>query len=105
MAIVSLRFVEAPLRQSPAEEIVYAAEVKTWTTTPASPSASIVELPSGEDKTATLMVGSASVSGTIITLPKIKGLTLNKTYQVRLTFTDGGSNKFEAFGEIVCERK
>jgi len=87
------------------EEIAYTLTTTNWGSSPTSTSAAIYSL-SGDtytDVTTGAMSGSTSVTGDVITLPKISGLTVGTTYRVEVQFTITG-NVFEAYAELLCER-
>jgi hypothetical protein len=56
----------------------------------------------GDNVTTTIISGSGSISGTTITLPTIKSLTVGEIYRIELKFTSGGGT-FEAFGYLYAE--
>ena len=91
-------------QQAASEERQWVLDVKNIITTPASPVVNkIVDMTTGTDVKATVMPGgSPSVSGTRITLPVIKLLTIGIIYRVHVTYTDGGLNKFESSFMLKC---
>lgn len=84
------------------EAITFTLTTTNWGSSPTSPSM-VVKTSEGADVTATVTSGSASVSGDVITLPKISGLTAGTLYRVEVKFTTGGFAPGEAYGYIQCE--
>jgi len=94
---------ENQLLQGADEELAYSLTTTPWGSSPGTVSFVVKDMTAGgTDVTATVAPGTASVSGDIITLPKIKALTAGKLYRVEVKFTCSG-NIFEAFFEIVAE--
>ena len=92
--------VESPIEQGADEEIVYSLTTTPWGSSPASPSVAVLNESAGDvDVTADVITGSASVSGDVITLPAIAGLTRGVRYRVEIQFTAGG-NVWEAYARI-----
>ena len=87
------------------ETIVYTLTTTPWGSSPGAASAKIFEVDGDTltDRTSTLMTGSCSTSGDIITLPSIASCTSGNDYRVEVLFTISG-NTFEAFAELKCER-
>jgi len=54
------------------------------------------------DVSATVLVGSSSVLGNVITLPLLWALTNGRTYRVEVKFTSGG-NTFEPYMIVKAE--
>jgi len=94
------------LTQGRDEQIIY-----TLTTTPwgSSPSAVIVTLydviddDNWTDLSSTLLSGSATVNGDVITLPKVLSMVSDHDYRLEVQFTSGGS-VFEAFALIKGQK-
>jgi hypothetical protein len=86
--------------QSPDEEVVREISV-----TP--PAVSVLDLTvtdmlTGQDVTAAVMPGTASVVGGAIRLPVLKGLTYGHTYQVEALYSDGNGSKLEPLIRVQC---
>ena len=88
------------------EYIAYNITTTPWGSTPTSVAvkAFLMGNPGtkGTDVTATVLTGSASVTGDIITLPALSALTLGRVYRVEVKFTCSG-NIFEAFFWVEAE--
>lgn len=89
--------------QGAAEEQAYVLDVATRTAAPTTPVVTkIIDLETGTDvKTTVMPVGSATVSGSNITLPVLKSLTVGRTYRVHFTYSTG-SNKYESVILVRC---
>jgi len=86
------------------EEIVYTLTTTPWGSSPIGVSAKAYDLSAPyTDVSATVLSGSPSVSGDVITLPILKSLTEGKRYRIEVKFTAGG-NIFEAWFEVGAER-
>jgi hypothetical protein len=87
------------------ETIVYTLTTTPWSSSPTTTSAKIYDVVGDTltDRSSTLMTGSTSVVGDVITLPSIKGLTAGTLYRVEVKWTTSG-NIFEAFAELQAER-
>lgn len=90
--------------QTSAETLVWSVDVSGYTSSPASPSVTeVIDTRNGNDVKSTVMPsGSASASGSTVTLPALQSLSVGREYEVHLTFTDGGSNTFEAILQFRC---
>lgn len=87
--------------QSTAEELIWAIDTSNRGT-PTSPSVASVKDKAGADKKSDVMPsGSASVSGDVISLPKLQDLTAGDRYEIRVTYTISG-NKHETFIHVAC---
>ncbi len=86
------------------EQIIYSITTTSWGSTPTSVTYKVYDVTGGSrtDATITTMTGDATVSGDVITLPALKGLTVNKVYRVEVKFTSG-SNIFEPYFVINAE--
>jgi hypothetical protein len=91
--------------QSDLESKAYALDLSNWgLITPLTSIAinSVIKMSDNTNVTTTVVAaGSATASGTTITLPRIKSLTLKEQYKVRVTFIDSG-NTWEASFLIDC---
>lgn len=106
MATIPREIVEGMQLQGEDETIVYQLTTTPWGSSPTSTSAKIFRQAGGEtytDVTSTNMTGSTSVTGDVITLPAISGLTDGVMYRVEVKFTSSG-NIFEAYAYIKGER-
>ena len=89
--------------QASGEQIIYTLDVGNYpgSGSPTSITVTVYNLSSGTDVTATVTSGSASVSGTVITLPTLKSLSAGTTYRVQVKFTRSGSI-FEPHFNVKC---
>lgn len=92
---------ESPLKQGTDEQIAYSLTTTPWGSDPSSPSVAIYD-ESGTDLSLTNLSGSASVSGDVVTTPKVLGLTAGVRYRLEIKFTSGG-NIYEAYAYIKGE--
>ena len=93
---------EGPQTQGADEKIVYSITTTNWASSPTSPSM-VVKNSAGVDVSSTVVSGSISASGNIITLSAISGLTAGERYRVEVRFTAGGGAPFECYFFIDCE--
>jgi hypothetical protein len=102
----NIREIKEGLQYQGADEtVVYTLTTTPWGSSPSSEAAKIYEVDGDTftDKTSTLMSGSASATGDVITLPAIASLVAGTLYRVEVVFTCSG-NVFEAFAELQAER-
>ena len=106
MRPTSREVTEGKLYQGVDEQIVYSLTTTPWGSSPTSPSVKAYDASDGyADVTATVLSGSASATGDIITLPKVGGLTLGHLYRIEVQFTIAGSaTPFEAYVQIEGAR-
>jgi len=95
---------ERDITQGVDEEIVYTLTTTPWGSSPTDVSVKAYDVEnSHEDVTSTVLSGSSSITGDVITLPTLKSLVANKTYRIEVKFTSGG-NVFEPWFEVRGER-
>lgn len=83
---------QGQLLQGKDEEIIYTLNTTPWGGSPSSPSHKVYDQTAADaDVTATVSPGSATASGNVITLPKLKALTEHHVYRVEVKFSAGGS--------------
>lgn len=101
---MTTRKVGSTLYQGNDEEIVYSLTTTAWGSTPTSVSVKAYEISTGArtDVSSTVLSGTASVNGDIITLPVLKSLTAGNVYRVEVKFTSG-SNVYEPYFDILAE--
>jgi len=95
-----------PLTQGVDETIAYTITTTPWGTAPTSVAVKAYSVASADvytDVTSTVLSGTATTSGDIITLPALTALTLDKLYRVETKFTCSG-NIFECYFEVMAER-
>ena len=98
---------ESPTQQGVDEEVVYTLTTTPWGSDPSTDSVKVYDVTDGyaskTDVTSTVMpTGSASESGDVISLPKMKSLTAGSRYRVEIEFTCSG-NTFVAWGVVEGE--
>jgi len=96
---------ESPQRQSPQESISYSITTTPWGSTPTSITLTVydVTVPGVEtDVTDSVVAGSNSAAGDVITTKRIGSLTLGHDYRADVLFTDSGSNVWEVSFKILC---
>lgn len=85
------------------EEIAWAITTTNWGSSPSEVSVVTKDVTAGgTDVTDEVMSGDASVSGDVITLPVLSGLTAGHLYRVEVQFT-ASSNVFEAYLMVQAE--
>ena len=106
MRPTSREVTQGKLYQGVDEQIVYSLTTTNWASSPTSPSVKAYDASDGyTDVTATVLSGSASVAGDVITLPKVKSLTLGHLYRIEVQFTVAGvATPFEAYVQIEGAR-
>jgi len=83
---------EGRIQQGAGETVEYNLTTTPWGSSPSGTSAAIYDVADTSSNLAsTLMTGSTSVSGDVITLPLIHSLTSGTNYRVEVTFTTGNS--------------
>lgn len=99
----SREVVEGRQRQGVDEKIPYQITTTPWGTAPAAVSAIVKDKGAGmADVTSSVMPGGASVSGNVITLSKLIGLTAGRAYRVEVKFDCGGV-EFECYFWVDAE--
>lgn len=94
------------VKQGVDEQIYYTVTTTNWGSSPASVTVTaydVTDNTSWTDVSDTILSGSASVSGDVITLPVVKSLTDAHRYRIEVQFTAGG-NTLEAHFLIVAEK-
>lgn len=99
---VSREVVEGRLRQGSGEKIAYQLTTTPWGGTPTSPALAVDDLTTGETVTSSVVSGSTTAAGDIITTGRIQTLTAGHLYRAEVTFISGG-NTFVAYFEILAE--
>ena len=88
--------------QRPNETIAYTVDVSNVGSSPTVDSVTIVDIDTpGTDLSSTLMSGSSSVSGDVITTPLVTSLTDGTSYRVIVKYTIS-SETFEDYFDIAC---
>ena len=95
---------ESPIKQGIDEIIAYQVTTTPWVSTPASPTVVAYDITDNArtDVSITVLSGSASVSGDVITCPQLKSLTADKIYRVEVKWTSGG-NTWECYFIVYAE--
>jgi len=93
------------VKQGIAEEFVYTDTTTKCGSSPTDPSVVAYDVTTTTwiDVSSTVLDGSPSVSGDVITLPKVKNLTVDHRYRFEVTYTIG-SNVFVDYFLVVGER-
>ncbi len=97
--------VEAPRKQSPDESLSYQVTTTPWGSTPTSLAMYVYDITvqgTVTDVTNTVVQGSITAAGDVISTKRIRLLTLNHDYRVDVQFTDSNSNIWEASFKILC---
>ena len=102
------RILESPWEQSVGESVAYTLTIPTtWgTSTLSSISSKLWEDPNvtNTERTSTMLTGSASASGQVITTETVTGLTIDLDYRLEVTFTTSEGNTLVAWGLIRAWR-
>lgn len=88
------------------EIVYYDLTVTNWGSSPSSPTVKAYRVDDGpvfEDVSSTVLAGSPSVLGDVITLPGIKALTRGERYRVEVKFVVGSST-LEAIIPIMAQK-
>ena len=106
MRPTSREVTQGKLYQGVDEQIVYSLTTMPWGSSPSGVSVKAYDASDGyADVTDTVLSGSASVAGDIITLPTVKSLTLGHLYRIEVQFTvTGSATPFEAYVQIEGTR-
>jgi hypothetical protein len=99
---------ESPVIQGADESIAYSITTTPWGSTPTSVTMVVWDITDADvpvDVTSTVVTGSISTSGDVITTKRIRLLTLGHKYRVEVLFTDSNSNIWEPFFVIDCADK
>ena len=100
---VSREVKESPLLQGTDEQIAYKLTTTPWGSSPGSVAVTAWDITTTRTEvTSTVLSGSASTSGDVITTPVVKSLTAGNVYRVECKFTCSG-NIFEAYFIINAE--
>lgn len=96
--------VEGIQSQGVDESIAYTITTTNWGSSPSSVAVAAYKVLANslETVTSTVLSGSASVTGDIITLPKLQTLTAGYRYRLEVKFTCSG-NIFECFVNVDAE--
>lgn len=95
---------EKEIFQGVDESVAYAITTTPWGSSPSSPVVAVYDVSDRGrmDVTASVTTGSVSITGDVITLPLIHGLTAGKIYRVEVKFVIGSST-LEAWFSIKAE--
>jgi hypothetical protein len=86
------------------EKIAYRITTTPWGSSPSNVAVVVKDvLDSYRDVTSTVMPGSPTVSGDVITLPKLIGLTDGRIYRVEVKFDSAGTT-FECYFDVGAEK-
>ena len=102
------RIKESPIDQGVDESIAYKITIPTsWgTATLSSIACKLYEDPNGTntDRSSTMLTGSASASGQVITTQLVTGLTVDYDYRLEVKFTSSEGNILECWAIIRATR-
>ncbi len=102
--MTSRQTIERGLVQGEDEQVIFSITTTPWGSDPASVTVVAKDVDDDyADVSATVLFGSPSVSGDVITLPTLKSLTAGKQYRIEVKFTVS-SNVLEAFFFIKAQR-
>lgn len=87
------------------EQLPITLDTTKWAASPSAPVVTLADITSGTetDVSGTNLSGSATVNGSVITLPLITNCTRDKQYLLRVRFSSGGAT-FVAWAELQGER-
>jgi len=103
---VSREVTEGTQLQGTDESVYYKLTTTPWGSTPTSISVKAFSKSDSDltDVTSTVLSGSVSTDGDVITLPKFYSLTEGTLYRVEVKFTESGGNVYEAYFYVQAER-
>ena len=84
---------ESPLNLAYGSKVTYHLDVTNWGDTPTSPTFSVLNLNTGEDVTASVAPGVATVEGNLVKLPELSGLLLNSSYLITINYVLNGDTR------------
>ena len=94
---------EGRMPQGVDEQIAYRITTTPWGTSPSSPAVVAKDRSAADsDVSATVLSGSPSVAGDVVTTPLVRSLTEGHLYRIEVRFTCSG-NVFEAWFEVMGE--
>ena len=95
--------IESPIFQGEDEEIAYTVTTTPWGSSPTNVAVVAKDMTDNNAVvTSTVLSGSASVSGDVITTPKVQNLVAGHKYRIEVKFTTGG-NVLECYFELAGE--
>jgi hypothetical protein len=95
---------EGLLHQGEDEQIAYQITTTPWGSSPTSVAVVAKDVSANyADVSATVLSGTASATGDVITLPLLKSLTRDHIYRIEVKFTCSG-NVFECYVLVLGER-
>jgi hypothetical protein len=102
--MISREVIEGKQVQGVDETIVYTLTTTPWGSTPTSLAVTAYDVtyPQRTDVGTTVLTGSASATGDVITLPALHALTAGHQYRIEIKFTCSG-NIFEAYLLVDAE--
>lgn len=104
MAVVRREVIEGTQTQGESEGLKYRITTTPWGTAPTVNAVIAKDMTAGgTDVSATVLSGASSISGDIITLPRLTALTKNKLYRVEVQFTTADGNIWEAFFNVTAQ--
>jgi|GEM_PF-1798632 len=106
MSVTTVRKIPgSPFPIGEGEQLPITLDTAKWAAAPASPVVTLADITTGTevDVSATNLSGSATVNGSVITLPLITNCTRDRQYLLRVRFTGGGAT-FVAWAELNGER-
>ena len=97
---------EGTLYQGVDEQIVYTLTTTNWGSSPSGVSVKAYDAAAPDtDISSTVLSGSPSTAGDVITLPTVKALSEGHRYRIEIQFTiAGAATPFEAYAIIVGQR-
>lgn len=95
---------EGRLRQGVDERIAYNLTTTPWCSSPGTITVKLYDVTTGAktDVSSTMLAGTASATGDVISTPLVTGLTAGSLYRMEIKFVSVG-NTFEAYAEIQGE--
>ena len=101
--MTSRRVKESDLRQGEDEQIAYTVTTTPWGSSPTNVAVVAKDMTDNNAVvTSTVLSGSASVSGDVITTPKVQNLVAGHKYRIEVKFTASG-NVLECYFELLGE--
>ena len=104
MTIISRQVNEGTQVQGESESLRYAITTTPWGTTPTNVAVVAKDVTAGDtDVSSTVLSGSTTIAGDVITLKALGNLTKNHLYRVEVQFTTAYGNTWECYFFVAAQ--